>query len=68
MYYLQRPARADAQPPLAEWGALVSAGRGFVLQHWWYAVIPGVVIVLTAAAINLVGDVARDVIDARGQP
>ena len=57
-----------AQPPLAEWGALVSAGRGFVLQHWWYAVIPGVVIVLTAAAINLVGDVARDVIDARGQP
>lgn len=57
-----------AQPPLAEWGALVSAGRGFVLQHWWYAVIPGLVIVLTAAAINLVGDVARDVIDTRGQP
>ena len=57
-----------AQPPLAEWGALVSAGRGFVLQHWWYAVIPGLVIVLTAAAINLVGDVARDVIDTRRQP
>jgi peptide/nickel transport system permease protein len=55
-----------AQAPLAEWGALVSAGRSFVLQHWWYAVIPGAVIVVTAAAINLLGDVARDVIDARG--
>lgn len=57
-----------AQPPLAEWGALVSAGRSFVLQHWWYAVIPGLVIVITAAAINLLGDVARDAMDARGQP
>ncbi len=55
-----------AQPPLAEWGALVSTGRGFVLQHWWYAVIPGIVIVVTTAAINLLGDVARDAIDARG--
>lgn len=57
-----------AQPPLAEWGALVSAGRSFVLQHWWYALIPGIVIVITAAAINLLGDVARDVMDPRGQP
>jgi peptide/nickel transport system permease protein len=55
-----------AQPPLAEWGALVSTGRGFVLQRWWYAVIPGIVIVVTTAAINLLGDVARDAIDARG--
>ena len=55
-----------AQPPLAEWGALVSTGRGFVLQHWWYAVIPGIVIVVTTAAINLLGDVARDAVDARG--
>jgi len=55
-----------AQPPLAEWGALVSTGRGFVLQHWWYALIPGIVIVVTASAINLLGDVARDAIDARG--
>lgn len=55
-----------AQPPLAEWGALVSTGRGFVLQHWWYALIPGIVIVVTTAAINLLGDVARDAVDARG--
>jgi peptide/nickel transport system permease protein len=55
-----------AQPPLAEWGSLVSTGRGFVLQHWWYAVIPGIVIVVTTAAINLLGDVARDAVDARG--
>jgi len=56
-----------AQPPLAEWGALVSAGRGYVLEHWWYAIFPGVAILATVAACNLLGDALRDVIDPRSE-
>ena len=54
-----------AQPPTAEWGALISAGRGYALEHWWYAIFPGVVIVLTVVSFNVLGDALRDAIDPR---
>ena len=54
-----------AQPPNPEWGSMVGAGREYVLGQWWYAIIPGVVITVTAAAFNLLGDALHDLIDPR---
>ena len=45
-----------AQPPLSEWGAMISAGRQFIFDQWWVAVVPGVAILLGSLAFNLVGD------------
>jgi len=54
-----------AQPPLAEWGALVNSGRQYILEQWWYAVIPGAMILMAAVAFNLLGDGVRDLLDPR---
>lgn len=54
-----------AQPPMAEWGAMISAGRRFVLDQWWVATIPGIAIILVSLAFNLLGDGVRDVMDPR---
>jgi peptide/nickel transport system permease protein len=54
-----------AQPPMAEWGSMIGMGREYVLGHWWMVVIPGVVIMLTAASFNLLGDALRDALDPR---
>jgi len=53
------------QPPLPEWGLLTSSGRRFMLIAWWYATFPGLAIVITVVAFNLVGDALRDVLDPR---
>lgn len=55
-----------AQPPLPEWGAMVSEGREFLLQQWWVATIPGFAIFIVSLAFNLLGDGLRDVLDPRG--
>jgi peptide/nickel transport system permease protein len=49
-----------AQPPAAEWGAMVSAGRSFILDQWWYSAFPGLAILFTSIAFNLLGDGIRD--------
>ena len=54
-----------AQPPLAEWGAMVSSGRRYILDQWWVATIPGIAIFVVSLAFNLLGDGLRDVIDPR---
>jgi peptide/nickel transport system permease protein len=54
-----------AQPPMAEWGAMVSAGRRFILDQWWVATIPGIAIFTVSLAFNLLGDGLRDVLDPR---
>lgn len=41
-----------AQPPLAEWGSLVSGGRDFLRYAWWLTTFPGVVIALTVLSAN----------------
>lgn len=53
------------QPPHAEWGSMIGAGREYVLSYWWYVTIPGLVIILTAASFNLLGDALRDLTDPR---
>jgi peptide/nickel transport system permease protein len=54
-----------AQQPTAEWGAMVSAGRRFILDQWWYATFPGAAIFVTAIGFNLFGDGLRDILDPR---
>lgn len=55
-----------AQPPLAEWGALVSAGRHYILDQWWYSLFPGVAILSVSVGLNLLGDGLRDLLDPQG--
>jgi peptide/nickel transport system permease protein len=54
-----------AQPPLPEWGAMVSSGRQVLLDQWWVATIPGIAIFVTSVGFNLLGDGLRDVADSR---
>lgn len=54
-----------AQPPAAEWGAMVSAGRSYILDQWWYSAFPGLAILFTSIAFNLLGDGIRDLTDPR---
>jgi peptide/nickel transport system permease protein len=54
-----------ARPPSPEWGALVSAGRSYLREAWWFATFPGLAIFVTALACNLCGDAVRDWLDPR---
>lgn len=54
-----------AQPPAAEWGAMVSMGRTYLLDQWWYATFPGIAIFITVVGFNLFGDGVRDLLDPR---
>ena len=53
------------QPPTAAWGAMVSAGKDFLLQDPWLSLVPGVAIMLVVFAFNMLGDGLRDVLDPR---
>jgi peptide/nickel transport system permease protein len=54
-----------AQPPTPEWGAMISVGRKFLMDQWWYATFPGVFILVTVIGFNIFGDALRDVLDPR---
>lgn len=54
-----------AQPPSPEWGAMISEGRRFILDHWWVATMPGLAIFVVSLAFNLLGDGLRDVLDPK---
>jgi len=54
-----------AQPPSPEWGAMISGGRKFILDHWWVATMPGLAIFTVSLAFNLLGDGLRDVLDPK---
>ncbi|KPH81878.1 nickel transporter permease [Bosea vaviloviae] len=54
-----------AQPPIPEWGAMISAGREQIFDQWWVATFPGLAICVVALGFNLLGDGLRDVMDAR---
>ena len=54
-----------AQPPQPEWGAMISIGRNYLPDFWWYSFFPGTAIVLTVLGFNLLGDGLRDVLDPR---
>lgn len=54
-----------AQPPLPEWGAMISSGRQFLLDQWWVATVPGIAIFIVSLGFNLLGDGLRDVLDPK---
>jgi peptide/nickel transport system permease protein len=53
-----------AQPPMPEWGAMISAGMTH-MNAWWIALFPGLAIISVALAFNLIGDGVRDLFDPR---
>lgn len=53
------------QPPTAEWGAMLSTGKNFLTSQPFVAIAPGVAIMVTVLAINLLGDALRDALDPR---
>ncbi|GAB3042526.1 ABC transporter permease [Sediminivirga luteola] len=53
------------QPPNPSWGRMLFDAQGFLASAWWMAVFPGLAILVTVLAFNLVGDAVRDVLDPR---
>jgi len=53
------------QPPTPTWGWMLSDGRNYVATAWWLATLPGLAIMLTVLAVNLLGDWLRDTLDPR---
>jgi dipeptide transport system permease protein len=54
-----------AQPPTPEWGTMLAEAREFILRAWWVVTFPGVAILTTVLAINLMGDGLRDALDPK---
>ena len=54
-----------AQPPTAEWGAMISTGREYLLDQWWVATMPGIAIFLVSLGFNLLGDGLRDLMEPK---
>lgn len=53
------------QPPQPEWGAMLSAGRIYIRDHMWMTLFPGLFIMITILALNLLGDGLRDALDPK---
>ncbi|SIS76929.1 ABC transporter permease subunit [Paracoccus saliphilus] len=54
-----------AQPPTPEWGTMLAEAREFILRAWWVVTFPGLAILFTVLAINLMGDGLRDALDPK---
>jgi peptide/nickel transport system permease protein len=54
-----------AQPPLPEWGRMISDGRIYLFQAWWISTFSGLAIALTVLGFNLLGDGIRDALDPK---
>jgi dipeptide transport system permease protein len=54
-----------AQPPLPEWGTMLATAREFIQSAWWVVTFPGLIILVTVLAFNLMGDGLRDALDPK---
>src|SRR5207253_8348993 len=54
-----------AQPPTPEWGLMLVKGRDYLRTAWWLSTFPGLAIMTTVLAVNMLGDGLRDVFDPR---
>ncbi|MBU3739916.1 MAG: ABC transporter permease subunit [Rhodoferax sp.] len=54
-----------AQPPASEWGTMLADAREFVMRAWWVVTFPGLAILVTVLAFNLLGDGLRDALDPK---
>jgi peptide/nickel transport system permease protein len=57
-----------AQDPTPDWGLMVNQGQQYFQTQWWLVTFPGLAILFTAVAFNLLGDGLRDVLDPRRVP
>jgi peptide/nickel transport system permease protein len=53
------------QPPQPSWGNILMAGKDFIHVAWWLSLFPGLAILITVLAINMLGEGLRDVLDPR---
>ncbi|ELZ84649.1 binding-protein-dependent transport systems inner membrane component [Haloferax elongans ATCC BAA-1513] len=53
------------QPPIPTWGVMISNGQGYLPDSWWWTTFPGLAIMVTVLALNLLGDGLRDEFDPR---
>ncbi len=53
------------QPPTPSWGNMLIAGKDYIYFAWWLSLFPGLAILLTVLAFNLLGEGMRDVFDPR---
>ncbi|WP_267643420.1 ABC transporter permease [Haloarchaeobius amylolyticus] len=53
------------QPPTPTWGVMISNGQGYLPDSWWWTTFPGLGIMVTVLALNLLGDGLRDEFDPR---
>jgi peptide/nickel transport system permease protein len=53
------------QPPMPEWGAMIAGGRSLFRACPWMVIFPGVFIMITVLALNMMGDGLRDVLDPK---
>ena len=54
-----------AQPPTPEWGTMLADARDFILRAWWVVTFPGLAILITVLAFNIMGDGLRDTLDPK---
>jgi dipeptide transport system permease protein len=54
-----------AQPPTPEWGSMLAGATEFIQSAWWVVTFPGLAIMLSVLAINLMGDGLRDALDPK---
>ena len=54
-----------AQLPTPEWGLMISMGRRFSPDSWWYCIFPGLAIFVTVLCFNLLGDAIREILDPK---
>ena len=54
-----------AQPPTPEWGTMLANARDYIERAWWVVTLPGLAILITVLALNLLGDGLRDALDPR---
>jgi peptide/nickel transport system permease protein len=53
-------------PPTADWGGMISASQNYYTTAWWFIMFPGLALLITTLAFNILGDSVRDALDPRG--
>jgi dipeptide transport system permease protein len=54
-----------AQPPTPEWGSMLASAMEFIQSAWWVVTFPGLAILISVLAFNLMGDGLRDALDPK---
>jgi len=53
------------QPPMPSWGQILTSGKDYIYMAWWLSLFPGIAILITVLAFNLVGEAIRDIFDPK---